>query len=232
VEIILEVRAGEGGDDAKLFVVDMLRMYRRYCIRKKIVVEPVSFTESTAVLKLNGDTGDLLRFEGGVHRLQRVPPTERQGRRHSSTLTVVVLPVENDGFELDENEVRYETFRGTGPGGQHRNKTESGVRAVHVPTRMSVSCCNERSQHQNKHLAFLFLRAKLAQTALEKREQDTRAERQRQVGTAGRSEKIRTYNLIENRVKDERLDRPLYSLDRVLNGELDLLHDRIKHELV
>ena len=228
MKAILEIRAGEGGDDPKLFLSDMLRMYRKYCSQKGIGFEELSSSISDVIVKISGDLGPLLSWEPGVHRLQRVPPTEHNGRRHSSTLTVAVLPLSEGGFTIRESDLEIETCKGTGPGGQHRNKTETAVRVKHRPTGLMVFSCNGRSQYHNRVTALEILGARLQAGALESAKAKEDHTRRVQIGMAGRAEKIRTYNFIENRVMDERVAKALYCLDKVMDGELDRIYDRIK----
>jgi len=227
MEAVIEIRSGEGGDDAKLFVRDMLKMYEKYCIKEQIDIELLESASGKAIIKVSGDVSDLLKYEGGIHRIQRVPPTETKGRRHSSTMTVAVLPLLEKTRNYDLSAIQITTMRGTGPGGQHRNTCESGVRAKHE-SGLEVICTRGRSQHRNKENALRILFAKLAEKEKEGYNKEAQKARKKQIGTAGRSEKIRTYNFCENRVKDVRVGKTLYCLDKVMDGNLDLLYGRIK----
>lgn len=240
MEAIIEIRSGEGGDDAKLFVLDMLRMYERYCTKENISVELLDKDTSKAVLKVSNPESPrknagvvglnaiekLLKYEGGIHRVQRVPPTETKGRRHSSTITVAVLPLLEKSHNYDLKDIEISTMRGTGPGGQHRNTTDSGVRVRHK-TGLEVVVTNGRSQFRNKEDALKILFSKLAEKEKESQQKQAQKVRRKQIGNAGRSEKLRTYNFIENRVKDVRVGKSLYCLDKVMDGNLDLLYGRI-----
>ena len=228
MKALFEIRSGEGGDDAKLFIEDMTRMYTSYFRRKNIAFEPLDKSDSSMTLRVEGELEELLQYEPGVHRVQRVPPTETRGRRHSSTITVAVLPLETGKVRLDPADIKITTFRGPGPGGQHRNTSDTAIRARHLPTGIEVSVSRGRSQHRNKEDALEILRGRvLFQQKLSEQDRE-QSVRRKQIGKCGRAEKIRTYNFIENRVKDERLKKPLYKLDRVLAGDLDLLYSKIK----
>ncbi len=240
---IIEIRSGTGGDEAALFAGDLFRMYVRYCERKGWKWELLSAHEGKiggykhVILKIkqNGTYG-ILKFESGVHRVQRIPITESGGRIHTSTASVVVLP-EPDPLEvqIDEKDIRRETFRASGPGGQHVNKTESAVRLVHIPTGIVVECQDERSQHQNFQKALRLLRLRLYERYRQEREQALRQRRRSAIRTGDRSEKIRTYNFPQNRVTDHRIRLTLYQLEDILDGDLDPLiqalriHQAIQH---
>jgi peptide chain release factor 1 len=232
-DVILEVRAAAGGDEAAIWAGDLLRMYERYADRHGFRVEPMDSTESeaggfskvTVAVKGRG-AFSRFKFEGGVHRVQRVPKTEAQGRVHTSTATVAVLPeVDEVDVELDLNEVRIDVYRSQGPGGQSVNTTDSAVRLTHLPTGLVVTCQDEKSQLQNKEKAFRILRARLYQAQAEARDAELSGARRAQVGTGERSEKIRTYNYKESRVTDHRLPLTIRRLDQVLEGDLDELVD-------
>ena len=227
MKAILEIRAGEGGNDSKLFVRDMLRMYRRYFESKRIKHSLICDTKAEVTLEISGNIDNILMYESGVHRVQRVPPTESRGRRHSSTLTVAVLPAPNDNFQFDRNDVKISVFKASGKGGQHRNKVETAIRAVHKPTKLSAVCARERSKHLNERFALRVLAARVQDKLRNEEEKEVRDKRLAQIGRSGRAEKIRTYNFIENRVKDTRVKKALYCLDRVMDGNLDLIHERI-----
>ncbi|CAN2179957.1 PrfA Protein chain release factor A [Candidatus Nanopelagicaceae bacterium] len=235
-DVIIEVKAGAGGDESALFAGDLVRMYQRYAEKRGWKVEIIDMTESelggykdiSMAVKSKGtpEPGTTpyarLKFEGGVHRVQRVPETESQGRIHTSAAGVLVLPeAEEVDVELNMNDVRVDVYRSSGPGGQSVNTTDSAVRLTHVPTGIVVSCQNEKSQLQNKESALRILRARLLADAQEKAEAAAMAERKSQVRTVDRSERIRTYNYPENRLSDHRVNYKANNLDSVLNGELD-----------
>ncbi|ASY11625.1 peptide chain release factor 1 [Candidatus Planktophila dulcis] len=235
-DVIIEVKAGAGGDESALFAGDLVRMYQRYAEKRGWKIEIIDMTESelggykdiSMAVKSKGtpEPGTTpyarLKFEGGVHRVQRVPETESQGRIHTSAAGVLVLPeAEEVDVELNMNDVRVDVYRSSGPGGQSVNTTDSAVRLTHVPTGIVVSCQNEKSQLQNKESALRILRARLLADAQEKAEAVAMAERKSQVRTVDRSERIRTYNYPENRLSDHRVNYKANNLDAVLNGELD-----------
>jgi len=235
-DVLLEVKAGAGGDESALFAGDLLRMYMRYAEKRNWKVEVIDATESemggykdiSVGVKSKGTAAPgespyaRLKFEGGVHRVQRVPETESQGRIHTSAAGVLILPeAEEIDVELNMNDVRVDVYRSSGPGGQSVNTTDSAVRLTHVPTGIVVSCQNEKSQLQNKESALRILRARLLVDAQEKADAIASAERKSQVRTVDRSERIRTYNYPENRLSDHRVNYKSNNLDAVLNGELD-----------
>jgi peptide chain release factor 1 len=235
-DVIIEVKAGAGGDESALFAGDLVRMYQRYAEKRGWKIEIIDMTESdlggykdismAVKSKGNAEPGTTpyarLKFEGGVHRVQRVPETESQGRIHTSAAGVLVLPeAEEVDVELNMNDVRVDVYRSSGPGGQSVNTTDSAVRLTHVPTGIVVSCQNEKSQLQNKESALRILRARLLADAQEKAEAAAMVERKSQVRTVDRSERIRTYNYPENRLSDHRVNYKSNNLDAVLNGELD-----------
>jgi peptide chain release factor 1 len=235
-DVIMEVKAGAGGDESALFAGDLVRMYQRYAEKHNWKVEIIDVTEAdlggykdiSMAIKSKGsaEPGNSpyarLKFEGGVHRVQRVPETESQGRIHTSAAGVLILPeAEEVDVELNMNDVRVDVYRSSGPGGQSVNTTDSAVRLTHVPTGIVVSCQNEKSQLQNKESALRILRARLLADAQEKAEAAASAERKSQVRTVDRSERIRTYNFPENRLSDHRVNYKSNNLDSVLNGELD-----------
>lgn len=228
-DVILEIRSAAGGDEAALWAGDLLRMYEKYADRHGFEIEPLDSSPSeaggydkvTVSVKGRGAYSHL-KYEGGVHRVQRVPKTESQGRVHTSTATVAVLPeAEEVDLEIDPNDVRVDVFRSTGPGGQSVNTTDSAVRLTHEPTGLVVSVQDEKSQLQNKEKAFRIMRSRLLQAEQEKQAAELAGERLAQVGTGGRSEKIRTYNYKENRVTDHRIGLTIKRLDQVLEGDLD-----------
>ncbi|MEI6374840.1 MAG: peptide chain release factor 1 [Actinomycetes bacterium] len=234
-DVILEIKAGEGGEESALFAADLLRMYLRYAERCGWSTEVLEAEESdlggykdVAVAVKTRGTLDLdtapyarLKFEGGVHRVQRVPVTESQGRIHTSAAGVLVLPeAEEVEVEIDANDLRIDVFRSSGPGGQSVNTTDSAVRITHVPTGIVVSCQNEKSQLQNKESAMRILRARMLAAAQERAAADASAARRSQVRTVDRSERIRTYNFPENRIADHRIGFKAHNLDQVLDGDL------------
>lgn len=228
--IILEIRAGTGGDEAALFVGDCVRMYKCYADTKGWKYELLSCSPSEIggfkeyVMVLSGpNVFRFMQYEAGTHRVQRVPKTEAQGRVHTSAITVAVLlePDEEEKIVLDERELKIDTYRASGAGGQHVNTTDSAVRITHVPTGTVVYCQEERSQHKNKEKCMRLLAAKLAEEKMRKQHEEMSSLRSSQVGSGDRSERIRTYNFPQNRVTDHRIDLTLYNLDRVIEGELD-----------
>jgi peptide chain release factor 1 len=242
-DAILEIKSGEGGEESALFAGDLLRMYTRYAERVGWSTEVLDATESdlggyksvTVAVKARGGADGrgpghapygLLKFEGGVHRVQRVPVTESQGRIHTSAAGVLVLPEAEDiDVQIDEHDLRIDVFRSSGPGGQSVNTTDSAVRITHVPTGIVVSCQNEKSQLQNKEQALRILRARLLAVAQEEADAAAGEARRSQVRTVDRSERIRTYNYPENRISDHRTGYKAYNLDHVLDGDLQPVID-------
>jgi peptide chain release factor 1 len=226
---IVEIRAGTGGDEASIFAGDLFRMYMRYAEQKGWRTEVVNINEGTAggykeiAFEIEGqEIFGHLKFERGVHRVQRVPATESQGRVHTSAATVAVLPeVDDVEIEIRTDDVRIDTFRSSGAGGQHVNKTESAIRLTHIPTGVVVECQDGRSQHKNKEKAFTVLRSRLYEMQLQKVESERAAERKSQVSTGDRSAKIRTYNYPQSRITDHRIGLTLYNLEAVMDGDLD-----------
>jgi peptide chain release factor 1 len=224
--VILEVRAGTGGDEAALFAGDLFRMYQRYAESRGWTVEVLSMSEGTAggfkeiIAEIAGaGVYAELKYESGVHRVQRVPATEASGRIHTSAATVAVLPkVEEIDFALNEGELRFDVFRASGAGGQHVNKTESAVRVTHLPTGIAVAVQDERSQHRNKARALSLLRARLYDMERERQASARAADRRGQVGSGDRSERIRTYNFPQARVTDHRIGLTLYKLPQIIDG--------------
>ena len=236
---ILEVRAGTGGDEAALFAGDLFRMYTRYAEARGWTVEPVSSSEGEAggykevIAEVRGvGVFARLKFESGVHRVQRVPATESSGRIHTSAATVAVLPEAEDvDIDLDPSELRVDLYRSSGAGGQHVNTTDSAVRITHLPTGIMVAVQDERSQHKNRARALMLLRAKLYDAERERRDSERSAARRGQVGSGDRSERIRTYNFPQGRVTDHRINLTLYKLDQVISGEaLDEIIDALTAE--
>ena len=226
---IIEVRAGTGGDEAAIFAGDLFDMYRRYSDKMGWNLSLLSLNESekggykeiTFSLEGNEVFGKM-KFESGVHRVQRVPATESQGRVHTSAATVAVLPeVEDVDIDINTSDLRIDTFRASGAGGQHVNKTDSAIRITHEPTGIVVECQEERSQHQNKERAMTMLRAKMYDIELEKKEKERAADRKSQVSTGDRSAKIRTYNYPQGRLTDHRINLTLYNLDSIMKGDID-----------
>ncbi len=227
--VFLEIRAGTGGQEAALFAGDLARMYTNFGLKKHWKVSIISASQTDlkgfreVVLHIEGkDVFGHLKFESGVHRVQRVPATETQGRVHTSTATVAVLPeAEAVEVSIDPKDLRIDTYRAGGAGGQHVNKTDSAVRITHIPTGVAVACQDERSQHKNKDKAFKMLISRLRQADQEKREQEERKTRSELIGTGARSEKVRTYNFPQNRVTDHMADVTLKSLDLFMEGDID-----------
>ena len=233
---VLEIRAGTGGDEAGLFAADLFRMYQRYCDLKSWKFEILSVNESLpgsykeAMVLVSGDNVfSKLKFESGVHRVQRVPDTEASGRIHTSAATVAVLPeVEDVEVNIDEKDLRIDVFRASGPGGQSVNTTDSAVRITHIPTNIVVQQQDEKSQHKNKAKALKILRARIYDYEQTKLKKSQSAERKNQVGTGDRSERIRTYNFPQGRVTDHRINLTLHKLEQVLSGEfLDEIIDKL-----
>jgi peptide chain release factor 1 len=237
--IYLEIRAGTGGDEAAIFAGDLYRMYTRYAESQRWTVEIVS-----ASLGEHGGYREVisrvvgrgaysrLKFESGTHRVQRVPATEAQGRIHTSTCTVAILPemAEVEDVTIADSDLRVDTYRASGAGGQHVNKTESAIRITHIPTGVVVECQDERSQHKNRSRAMSLLKARLLQAEREKQSSQQAASRKLQVGTGDRSERIRTYNFPQGRLTDHRIELTLYKLDQIVQGDLDDVLDPLARE--
>ncbi len=223
--VIVEIRPGAGGDEAGLWAGDLYRMLTRYAERRGFTVEPLSIGEGTYTFAIKGDGAySVFKFEGGTHRVQRVPETESQGRIHTSTATVAVLPEAEDvEVAVDPNDLQIDVYRSSGPGGQSVNTTDSAVRITHKPTGIVVSMQDEKSQLQNRERAMRVLRARLYERALAEQQAEVAASRQAQVGSGERAEKIRTYNFQEKRVKDHRINLLVHNLDAILMGDLDEL---------
>jgi peptide chain release factor 1 len=223
--VIVEIRPGAGGDEAGLWAGDLYRMLTRYAERRGFTVEPLAIGDGTYTFAVKGDGAySVFKFEGGTHRVQRVPETESQGRIHTSTATVAVLPEADEvEVEVDPNDLQIDVYRSSGPGGQSVNTTDSAVRVTHKPTGIVVSMQDEKSQLQNRERAMRVLRARLYERALAEQQAQVAASRQAQVGTGERAEKIRTYNFPDKRVKDHRINLLVHNLDGILMGELDEL---------
>jgi peptide chain release factor 1 len=237
--IFLEVRAGTGGDEAAIFAGDLFRMYTRYAESKGWGVEILSESPGEhggykeVISRIIGRGAySLLKFESGTHRVQRVPATEAQGRIHTSACTVAILPEldEVEAVDLNPAELRVDTYRSSGAGGQHVNKTDSAIRITHLPTGIVVECQDERSQHKNRSRAMSLLKAKLLSAEREKQQSAQAQSRKLQVGSGDRSERIRTYNFPQGRVTDHRINLTLYKLDDVMNGNLDELVRALNQE--
>ncbi|MAR29442.1 MAG: peptide chain release factor 1 [Candidatus Marinimicrobia bacterium] len=238
--IILEIRSGTGGDEAALFAADLYRMYVMYAEKNNLKMEILSFNENEgtgngikeAILSVTGEGAyGNLKFESGVHRVQRVPETESSGRVHTSAATVAVLPEAEDvDVEINDSDLKIDTYRASGAGGQHVNKTESAIRITHIPSGTVVTCQDESSQHKNRDKALKVLRSRLFDMEIERRHKERSDTRKTMVSTGDRSAKIRTYNFPQGRVTDHRINLTLYKLQEVLNGSLDELLDALKLE--
>ena len=233
---IVELRAGTGGDEACIFVEDMFRLYTMYFKTIGFKCEVVNSTEGTVKgykeisLEVSGESAyGVMKYESGVHRVQRVPETESQGRVHTSAITIAVMPeAEEVDFQLNMKDVRKDTFRASGAGGQHVNKTESAVRLTHEPTGTVVECQDGRSQHQNYDKALQVLRSRLFQALLDEQNSEISATRKALVGSGDRSAKIRTYNYPQGRVTDHRINKTIYNLDKYMNGDVQEMFDAMK----
>ena len=233
--VILEIRGGAGGEESALSAHSLLRMYQMYCDSHKFKMEIMNIEETElggikevqAMIK-GKNAYARFKYESGVHRVQRVPETESQGRVHTSTATVAILPeMEDTDVEINDKDIRIDLFRSSGAGGQHINKTESAIRITHFPTGIVVSCQDERSQTQNKEKAFAMLRAKIYDYYQQQKEAEYRQNRKSQVGTGDRSERIRTYNFPQGRVTDHRIGLSLYNIEDFMNGDLDEMIDAL-----
>jgi peptide chain release factor 1 len=237
--IFLEIRAGTGGDEAAIFAGDLFRMYSRYAEGHGLTAEIISenrgehggYREVISRLAGRGVFAKL-KFESGTHRVQRVPATEAQGRIHTSACTVAILPEldEVEEIELNPADLRVDTYRSSGAGGQHVNKTDSAIRITHIPSGIVVECQDERSQHKNRSRAMALLKAKLLAAEQEKQQSEQAQSRRLQVGSGDRSERIRTYNFPQGRVTDHRINLTLYQLQKVMDGQLDELLDALQQE--
>jgi len=237
--IFLEVRAGTGGDEAALFAGDLARMYMRYAEQQNWSVEVLSESEGEhggykeIIMRITGqNVYSQMKFESGGHRVQRVPETEAQGRIHTSACTVAVMPEveETEEIEINTSELRIDTFRASGAGGQHVNKTDSAIRITHLPSGIVVECQDERSQHKNKARAMSLLQSRLLQIEKERQQTEQAETRRNLVGSGDRSERIRTYNFPQGRVTDHRINLTLYKLEEVLQGNINVLIHPLNHE--
>ena len=237
-DVVVEIRAGTGGDEAALFGGDLFRMYARYAERRSWRVEVLDSNETAGhgfkeiVFEVHGHGAySRLKFESGVHRVQRVPETESQGRIHTSAASVVVRPEADDvEVDVDEKDLKIDVYRSTGPGGQSVNTTDSAVRITHLPTGLVVTCQDEKSQHKNKAKALRVLRARLLDLAQAERNAELTATRRSYVGSGDRSEKVRTYNFPQSRITDHRIGLTVYQLDKVLAGDLDMVVEPLMQE--
>ena len=230
--VIVEIQGGAGGDEARLWAGDIYRMLTRYAERRGWQVEQLDVGDGKYTFAIKGDGAySVFKFEGGTHRVQRVPETESQGRIHTSTATVAVLPEAEDvDVQIDQNDLQIDVYRSSGPGGQSVNTTDSAVRITHKPSGIVVSMQDEKSQLQNREKAMRVLRARLYERALAEQQAELAADRRSQVGTGDRAEKIRTYNYGERRVTDHRIKLTVHNLDQVLEGELDELTDALQSD--
>ena len=233
---VVEVRAGTGGDEASIFAGDLFRMYSKYCDSKSWKIEIVDVSEGTSggykeiIFNVNGeDVFGTMKFESGVHRVQRVPATETQGRVHTSAATVAVLPeAEEFDVQIDMNDVRVDFFCSSGPGGQSVNTTKSAVRLTHIPTGLVAQCQDQKSQHKNKDKALTVLRSRLYEMELAKKQEEDASKRTSQVSSGDRSAKIRTYNYAQGRVTDHRIGLTLYDLGNIMNGDIQKIVDELQ----
>jgi len=237
--IFIEIRAGAGGDESALFAGDLLRMYLRYAERNRWTVETMSESESDlggykeVIVRIAGQGAySRLKFESGGHRVQRVPATETQGRIHTSAATVAVMPEADDasGVQVNPSDVRVDTFRASGAGGQHVNKTDSAVRLTHLPTGIVVECQDARSQHKNREQAWRILAARIKDKQVREQQAKEAAERKSLVGSGDRSDRIRTYNFPQGRVTDHRINLTLHKIDAIMDGDLEELTSALAHE--
>ena len=236
LDVVMEIRAGTGGDEASIFAGDLLRLYTKFCESQNWKVETVSLNEGSSggyskiVMEIYGnEVYGKLKFESGAHRVQRVPKTESQGRVHTSAATVVVMPkFEIEDIDIRKDDLKVDTFRSSGAGGQHVNKTESGVRFTHIPTGIVSESTDSRSQHKNREIAMQKLYQRIKETQREKAYSEQKQQRKSLVGTGDRSDKIRTYNYPQNRVTDHRINLTLYSLDKIMDGAIDEIIEKLQ----
>src|SRR5690349_4773583 len=230
--VIVEIRAGTGGEEAGLFAGDLYRMLGRYAERRGFKTEPLSEADGSYTFEIRGNGAySVFKYEGGTHRVQRVPETESQGRIHTSTATVAVLPeAEEVDVQINPNDLQVDVYRSSGPGGQSVNTTDSAVRITHKPTGLVVSMQDEKSQHQNRDKAMRVLRSRLLEREIEEQQKEIASERRAQVGSGERSEKIRTYNFPQDRITDHRVKVTASGVDRVLGGELDEFTEALSSE--
>jgi peptide chain release factor 1 len=234
-DVILEIRAGTGGEEAALFAADLFRAYSRYAERRRWRIELIEESLADAggfkeiIVSIAGDkVYSRLKYESGVHRVQRVPKTETQGRIHTSAVTVAILPEAEDvDVEINPQDLKIDVFRSSGPGGQSVNTTDSAIRMTHLPTGLVVSCQDEKSQHKNKAKALKVLKSRLLALKQEEHEAEISSDRKSQVGSGDRSEKVRTYNFPQGRVTDHRIGLTLHKLDQIMNGDLDEVMDAL-----
>jgi len=236
LDVLFEIRSGTGGDEASLFVGDLYKMYSKYFENNKYKVEIVSLNEGSVggynkiILEIYGnDAYGKLKFESGAHRVQRVPKTESQGRVHTSAATVVVMPkYEVEDIDIKKDDLKVDTFRASGAGGQHVNKTESGVRFTHLPTGIVSESTDSRSQHKNREIAMQKLYQRIQEAQVEKVYSQQKAKRKSLVGSGDRSDKIRTYNYPQNRMTDHRINLTMYSLDKIMDGQIESIIEKLQ----
>jgi len=221
--IIMEIRAGAGGDEAALFAADLFRMYSRFAEKQDWKTSLISNHPLTLEIK-GENTYEKLKYEGGVHRVQRIPTTEKSGRVHTSTVSVAIMPLATETeIKIDPKEIRIDVLRASGPGGQHVNKTESAVRITHLATGIMVTCQEERHQIQNKEKAMAVMRTRLLARKRKQELAERGDERKEQIGTADRSEKVRTYNYPQNRITDHRIKKSWHNLEKIMDGDLNIV---------
>src|SRR3989344_1756046 len=237
-KIILEIRAGAGGNEAGLFAFELWRMYRRFCERLNFKIEIIDSSgnqvegiKNLTAQIIGSEVYDLLKYEAGVHRVQRIPKTEKSGRIHTSTVSVAVLKTVSEvEVKIEPKDLRIDTFRSSGAGGQNVNKVENAIRITHLPTGFVVACQSQQSQSQNREVAMNILRAKLAEMQKEKITGETMAERRAQIGTADRAEKIRTYNFPQDRITDHRIGKSWHNMEKILYGNIESMIEALVKE--